>query len=80
MEHYIPKTDQASPSKIGDFRLIALLNVQGKLFCSLISKHLEKHLIVNNKLINTSVQKGCIEKVPGCWECICTVWRALKEA
>ena len=43
------------------------LNVEGKLFFSLISNRLEKHIIANNNFINTSVQKGCMEKVPGCW-------------
>ena len=68
MEHYIPKTDQPSPSKIEGFRPIAFLNVEGKLLFSLILKRLEKCIIANNKFINTSVQKGCMEKVPGCWE------------
>ena len=26
------------------------------------------------------MQKGCMEKVPGCWEHMSTVWSALKEA
>ena len=44
---YIPKTDQPSFSQIEDFRSIAVLNVQEKLSCSLISKRLEKHIIAN---------------------------------
>ena len=47
---------------------------------SLISKRLEAHLIANSSFINTSIQKGCMEKVPGCWEHMSTVWSALKEA
>ena len=43
MEHYIPKTKPPSPSNIKDFNPIALLNVEGKLFFSLISKLLVKH-------------------------------------
>ena len=31
-------------------------------------------------LINTPVQKGCMDKVPGCWEHMSMVWSALKEA
>ena len=30
--------------------------------------------------INSSVQKGHMEKVPGCWKHLSMVWSALKEA
>ena len=79
-EIYIPKNKTPDCSNIKDFRPIALLNVEGKLFFSLISKRLETHIISNNKFINTSIQKGCMEKVPGCWEHMSMVWSALKEA
>ena len=79
-EIYIPKVKPPTAHNISDFRPIALLNVEGKLFFSLASRHLETHLISNNKIINKSVQKGCMEKVPGCWEHISMVWAALKEA
>ena len=80
MEVFIPKTKPPSPSSIKDFRPIAFLNVEGKLFFSMVSKRLEQHVIKNNKFINTSMQKGCMEKVPGCWEHMSMVWSALKEA
>ena len=80
MEHYITKTKPPCPSNIKDFRPIALLNVEGKLFFSLISKRLVNHIITNNNLINTSVQKDCMDKVPGCWKHMSMVWSALKEA
>ena len=67
-EVYIPKITPPNTSKIEDFRPIALLNVEGKLFFSLVSKRLEDHIIHKNKFINVSIQKGCMEKVPGCWE------------
>ena len=38
MQHYIPKTKLPCPSNIKDFHPIALLNVEGKLFFSLIPK------------------------------------------
>ena len=79
-EVYIPKITSPSESKISDFRPIALLNVEGKLFFSLVSKRLETHLILSNKFINRSIQKGCMEKVPGCWEHLSMVWLSLKEA
>ena len=75
----IPKVSTPSDTKLSDFHLIALLNVEGKLFVSLISKRLEIHLIYN-KFINNSIQKGFMEKVPGCWEHLSMVWHALKEA
>ena len=79
-EIYISKVKPPTAHNISDFRPIALLNVEGKLFFSLVSKRLETHLISNNKIINKSIQKGCMEKVPGCWEHISMVWAALKEA
>ena len=51
-EIYIPKVSSPSENKLSDFRPIALLNVEGKLFFSLVSKRLETHLIHNNKFIN----------------------------
>ena len=74
------KVSTPSNTKISDFHPIALLNVEGKLFFSLISKRLEIHLIYNSKFINYSIQKGCMEKVPGFWEHFSMVWHALKEA
>ena len=79
-EIYIPKVSTPSNTKISDFRQRALLNVDGKLFFSLISKRLETHLISNNKFISNSIQKACMDKVPGCCEYLSMVWHALKEA
>ena len=59
---------------------MALLNVEGKLFFNLGSKCLGTHLIHSNKFINNSIQKYCMEKIPGCWEHLSMVWHALKEA
>ena len=73
------KVSIPSEKKLSDFCPITLINVEGKLF-SLVSKHLETHLIHNNKYINHSIQKGCTEKIPGCWEHLTMVWHALKEA
>ena len=79
-EIHIPKVSNPSENKLSDFRPIALLNVEGKLFFSLVSKRLETHLIHNNKFINNSIQKGCMEKIPGCWEHLSMIWHVLKEA
>ena len=79
-EIYIPKVSSPSESKLSDFRPVALLNVEDKLFFSLASKHLEAHLIHKNRFITNSIQKGCMERIPGCWEPLSMVWHALKEA
>ena len=76
-EIYIPKVRPLTAHNISDFCPTAMLNVESKLFFSLVSRRLETHLISNNKIINKSVQKGCMEKVP---EHISMVWAALKEA
>ena len=78
-EIYIPKVSSPSYNKLSGFRPVALLNAEDKLFFSLVSKRLEAHLIQNNKFIN-SIQKGCMEKIPGCWEHLSLAWHALKEA
>ena len=80
MEIYIPKVDKPGSDCIGDFRAIALTNVEGKLFWSLVSQELMLHLVRNNKLIDTSVQKGCMANTPGVWEHVSMVWSALQEA
>ena len=77
-EIYIPKVNPPTAHNISDFYPAPLLNVEN--FFSLVSRRLEKHLISSNKFINKSVQKGCMEKVPRCWERISMVWAALKEA
>ena len=79
-EVYILRVKPPNPSVIKDFRPIALLNVEGKLFFSLISLRMEDHLIKQNLLIDKSIQKGFMERVPGCWEHMSSVWSALKEA
>ena len=79
-EVYIPKVNPPNVNQIEDFRPIALLNVEGKLFFSLISKRMEDHIIHKNKFINGSIQKGCMEKVPGCWKHMSLVWDELNNA
>ena len=79
-EIYIPTVRNPSEKKLSDFRLIVLLNVEGKLFFSLVSMCLETHLIHSNKFINKSIQKGSMEKILSCWKHLSMVWIALREA
>ena len=76
----IPKVACPVASEIGDFRQIALLNVEGKLFWSLVADRLYKYLVVDNSFISSEVQKGSMKKVAGCWEHTAMVWSALKDA
>ena len=69
-----------SEKSILDFQPIALLNVEVKLFFSLISKRLISHLVQNNKVINLSVKKSSMENVPDSWEHLPMVSSVLKEA
>ena len=66
--------------KNSNFCPIAFLNVEGNLSFNLVSKYLETHLIHYNKFINSSTQKGSMEKIPGRWEHLSMVWEALKKA
>ena len=78
-EVYIPKNKNPDSTNINDFRPISLLNVEGKLFFSLVSKRIENH-IFRNYIIDKSVQKGCMERVTGCWEHMSVVWNELKSS
>ena len=81
MEHLIPKTKPPCHSNIKDFCPIAFLNVdRGKLFFGSISKRPVSHILTYNNPINTSVQKGSMGQVSGCWEHRSVVWSASEEA
>ena len=77
--HIHSKISSLSEEKLSNLCPIALLNVEGKLFFSLVFKRMETHLI-HNKFMQNSIQNGCMEKIPGCWEHLSMVYHALKEA
>ena len=62
---FIPKVDKPNPQVLTDYRQIALGNVEGKLFWSLIADRFYKFLVVDNPIIDTSCQKGSIQKMAG---------------
>ena len=76
---FIPKVDVPNSMAIEDFRQIALMNVEGKLWWSMISDGLYKYLVTDNGFIDTKVQKGSIKNTPGCWEHTSMIWSALKH-
>ena len=74
---YIPKEDKAEV--LGQFRPISLLNVEGKIFFSVLAKRLTDYLM-NNGFIDPSVQKAGIPGFPGCLEHVSMIWSAIKSA
>lgn len=74
---YIPK--EKDSKTIGQFRPISLLNVEGKIFFSVIAQRLTKYLL-DNGYIDTTVQKGGVPGVPGCLEHSTMIWEAIQRA
>eukprot|EP01116_Phalansterium_solitarium_P012518 TRINITY_DN288_c0_g1_i4.p1 TRINITY_DN288_c0_g1~~TRINITY_DN288_c0_g1_i4.p1 ORF type:complete len:1252 (-),score=337.45 TRINITY_DN288_c0_g1_i4:506-4261(-) len=73
----IAKSDQLDLPK--EFRPIALLNVAGKVFFSVVNKRLESYMI-GNGYINLAVQKAFTTGVPGCLEHTARLAEALRLA
>ena len=74
---YIPK--EQNSSDISQFRPISLLNVEGKIFFSVMAARLTKYLM-ENKYLDVSVQKGGIPGVAGCVEHATMIWDAIQRA
>ena len=74
---YIPK--EQNSSDINQFRPISLLNVEGKIFFSVMASRLTKYL-KENEYLDVSVQKGGIPGVPGCVEHATMIWDAIQRA
>ena len=65
-EVYIPKKADPDPNNFKDFRALALGNVEGKIFFSLVSRRIFSHVVTKNGYVDKSIQKGCMEATPGC--------------
>ena len=77
---FLPKVDKPNVEDLGDFRTISLMNVEAKLFWCLVSSRLYNYLVLSNNIIDTSMQKGSIQKMAGVWEHTAMVWEGLKDA
>lgn len=73
----IPKEKDATD--ISQFRPICLLNVEGKIFFSVIARRLSNYL-EKNKYIDTSVQKAGIPGFSGCLEHTSMIWHQIQAA
>ena len=74
---FVPK--EANSSTINQFRTISLLDVEGKIYFSILAKRMTSFMI-NNNYIDTSTQKGGVGGFPGCWEHNSMITQLLKEA
>ena len=74
---FIPKEENAET--LGQFRTISLLNVEGKVFMSILSRRLTSFFLQNN-YIDVSVQKGGIPGFSGCLEHTSVLSQLLREA
>ena len=74
---WVPKEENSRD--IEQFRSISLLSVESKIFFSILSRRLASFLL-NNKYIDTSVQKGGIAGMPGCLEHTGVLTQLLREA
>ena len=74
---YIPKEEKSE--LLSQFRPISLLNVEGKIFFSVLSRRLSNFVLANG-YIDTSVQKAGIPGFPGCLEHASAIWSIIKRA
>ena len=75
----IPKSSTKDLSDPSEFRPIALLNAEGRLFFTLMEWRLSDYMVSNGYLVST-VQKGFMRDVAGCVEHSETVYRAALDA
>ena len=74
---FIPKEEESV--KLNQFRTISLLNVEGKICLAVLAKRLVNFLL-ENKYMDTSVQKGGVPGVPGCLEHTSVLTKIIQDA
>ena len=74
---YIPK--EKDSKGLNQFRPISLLNVEWKIFFSIMASRLTE-FVMSNKYVDISVKKGGIPGVPGCIEHTSMIWEAIQRA
>ena len=74
---FVPK--ELNSEGIKQFRTISLLDVEGKIQFSVLARRFTKYMVAN-QYIDTSVQKGGVEGLAGCWEHNSMITQLLKEA
>ena len=65
--------------KIDQFQPISLLNVEDKIFFSVIANRMMR-FVINNGYVNASIQKAGVPGSPGCIEHTTMLWDRIKTA
>lgn len=73
----IPK--EKNSATIEQFRLLNLLNIEGKIFFSVLAQRLSKYL-KHNHLIDASIQKAGIAGFSGCLKHSSIIWHQIQTA
>lgn len=71
---FVPKEED-----IGQFRTMSLLNVEGKVFMSVLARRFTSFM-TSNGYVDTSVQKGGVPEFSGCIENISAISQLIREA
>ena len=74
---FVPKEEKSE--QIGQFRTISLLNVEGKIFFSIMARRMTTYM-TSNEYIDTSVQKGGVPGFSGCIEHTSVLSQLIHEA
>lgn len=74
---FIPKEENSKD--ISQFRNIALLNVEGKIFFSVLARRMTSYLLENG-YIDTNCQKAGVPGFPGCVEHSTMIWDKIQKA
>ncbi|XP_066918847.1 uncharacterized protein [Clytia hemisphaerica] len=74
---YLPKQENAQG--IRQFRLVSLLNIDGKIIFGIVANRIID-FVKKNGFVNESVQKAGIPGIPGCIEHAYGIWDDLQEA
>ncbi|KAL0188639.1 hypothetical protein M9458_015738, partial [Cirrhinus mrigala] len=74
---FIPK--ETNSKDISQFRSIALLNVEGKIFFSVLARRMTNYLLENG-YVDTNCQKAGVPGFPGCVEHSTMIWDQIQKA
>lgn len=75
----VAESKEENSKDISQFRNIALLNVEGKIFFSVLARRMTSYLLENG-YIDTNCQKAGVPGFPGCVEHSTMIWDQIQKA